>query len=160
MWCSYAYYNMHIVTKDGDVVKLRDAVSNFVRSPAFQQFSENSKLLYQHAMEHGFGSAWKRLIESLDPLGEINALRVLGLGSGASQAEVKSRYRELSKKWHPDRYLDEQEKAIAHDRWVHASSIWKNSKDLWSGPKKYFAGASNDNSLVQGRGLGSSWSYS
>ena len=36
-------------------------------------------------------------VDSLDPFGEKNALRELGLAKGASQEEIRTKYRELSK---------------------------------------------------------------
>ena len=36
MWLSYIYFNMKIVTKEGDEIKVRDAIGNFLNSPAFQ----------------------------------------------------------------------------------------------------------------------------
>lgn len=50
-------------------------------------------------------------------------LQVLDLKKGSSQADIKARYRELSKKWHPDRVKDETEKAEAHERYVKHSQI-------------------------------------
>ena len=43
-------------------------------------------------LEHGFMSAWTNLVDSLDPFGEKNSLKVLGLGAGATQDEIKSKY--------------------------------------------------------------------
>ena len=42
--------------------------------------------------------------------------QVLELQKGVSQEEIRSRYRELSKKWHPDKFLGEVEKEEAHVR--------------------------------------------
>ena len=36
LWASYMYFNMRIVTKSGDEIPFRDAVFNFVKSPAVQ----------------------------------------------------------------------------------------------------------------------------
>jgi DnaJ-class molecular chaperone len=47
-------------------------------------------------------------------------LQVLDLTKGVSQEEIRSRYRELSKKWHPDKFLDEDEKEEAHVRSVYS----------------------------------------
>jgi hypothetical protein len=49
-----------------------------LKSPAVQEFSKNLYVLYQHALEHGFWSTLQQLVDSLDPLGEKNALRVGG----------------------------------------------------------------------------------
>ena len=56
--------------------RFRDAVGNFLKSPAVQEFTKNLYALYEHALEHGFWSTLQQLIDSLDPLGEKNALRV------------------------------------------------------------------------------------
>ena len=55
-------------------------------------------------MQHnGWWSTWSQLVESLDPFGEKNALKVMGLQKGASQEEIRSKYRELTKMYHPDK---------------------------------------------------------
>ena len=36
LWASYMYFNMRIVTKNGDEIPFRHAVFNFVKSPAVQ----------------------------------------------------------------------------------------------------------------------------
>jgi len=125
LWCSYIYFNLRITTKDGDEIRFRDAVGNFIKSPAFQQFSHNVADLYEHAKREGFASAWQKLIDSLDPLGEGNALKVLDLKPGSTQGEIKARYRELSKKWHPDKYKDESEKGNAHEKFVEIQQAYE-----------------------------------
>ena len=37
MWSSYLYYNAEVV-HNGDKIKLRDAVGNFIKSPAVQVY--------------------------------------------------------------------------------------------------------------------------
>ena len=69
-------------------------------------------------LEHGFWSTFEQLVENLDPLGEKHALKVLELKHGVSQDEIRSRYRELTKKWHPDKFKDEEEKTAAHEKYV------------------------------------------
>ena len=76
----------------------------YSRSKKFsQEFWRNLKQLYQHMQHNGFWSTWSQLVESLDPFGEKNALKTLGLSKGASQEEIKARYRELTKLNHPDK---------------------------------------------------------
>lgn len=67
---------MKIIVNDGDEIKFRDALGNFLKSPAVQEFSKNIQSLFNHGLEHGFWSTFQQLVESLDPLGEKNALRV------------------------------------------------------------------------------------
>ena len=44
--------------------------------------------------------------------------QVLELKKTATQSEIRSRYRELSKKWHPDKYQSEEDKEEANTRYV------------------------------------------
>ena len=76
LWGSYIYFNLKIVTKDGDEIRFRDAAGHFIKSPAFQQFAANVADLFGHMRDEGFSSAWEKFIISLDPLGETNALKV------------------------------------------------------------------------------------
>lgn len=69
MWSSYLYYNAEIVN-NGDKIKLRDALGNFLKSPAVQEFGRTLKLLWQQMLTNGFWSTWSQLVDSLDPFGE------------------------------------------------------------------------------------------
>ena len=130
LWGSYAYFNLKITTKDGDRIKFRDAVGNFINSPAFQEFQNNLKFLIRHLFEHGFWSTFEQLIESLDPLGEKHALKVLGLKRGVGQDEIRAKYRELSKTWHPDRYTNEEEKIEAHEKFVSIQQAYERLSSI------------------------------
>ena len=57
-----------------------------------QEFGRTLKLLWQQMLANGFWSTWSQLVDSLDPFGEKNALRELGLAKGASQEEIRARY--------------------------------------------------------------------
>lgn len=123
MWSSYFYYNAEVV-HNGDRIKLRDAVGNFIKSPLVQEFRRNLAAHWQHLLQHGFWSTWTRLVDSLDPFGEKNALKVLGLQQGATQEEIKARYRELSKQWHPDKNKDNKEEA--QEKFVEVQQAYEN----------------------------------
>ncbi|MBG1262800.1 J domain-containing protein [Nostoc commune] len=48
---------------------------------------------------------------------DINyAYEILGLEPGASQAQVKRAYRQLVKIWHPDRFLEQEQKQEAEEK--------------------------------------------
>ncbi len=130
LWGSYIYFNMKIVTKDGDRIKFRDAVGNFIQSPAFQEFQGTVKHLWSHFLEFGFSSTFQQLIESLDPLGEAHALKVLELERGVTQDDIRSRYRELSKKWHPDKFQTEEEKNEAHEKFVQVQQAYERLSSI------------------------------
>ncbi len=56
-----------------------------------------------------------------------NEYEVLGLSAGASDAEVKSRYRELVKKYHPDRvsHLGDEFAQLAQEKFVKLQTAWE-----------------------------------
>ena len=73
---------------------------------------------------NGFWSTWSQLVDSLDPFGERNALKALELEKGASQEEIRSRYRELTKQFHPDKVQgNQQEKDAAHEKFVQIQQV-------------------------------------
>ena len=82
------------------------------------------KTLYQHMLINGFWSTWSQLVESLDPFGEKNALKVMELKAGSSQEEIRSRYRELTKQFHPDKVKGTpEEKEAAHEKFVQIQQV-------------------------------------
>jgi len=136
MWSSYVYFNAEVV-HNGDRIKLRDAAGNFVKSEAVQEFWRNMKQLFQHMQHNGFWSTWSQLVESLDPFGEKNALKALGLGKGASQEEIKARYRELTKLNHPDKVKGTpEEKEAAHEKFVQIQQAYEKLSTLKRGRAK------------------------
>lgn len=130
LWASFLYYNAEVV-HNGDKIKLRDAVGNFIKSPAVQEFSRNLGVLWNNMLTNGFWSTWSKLVDSLDPLGEKNALKVLGLEKGASQEEIRARYRELTKQWHPDK-VKQEEKAAAQEKFVEIQQAYERLSDIKS----------------------------
>jgi len=130
MWSSYLYFNAEVV-HNGDKIKLRDAVGNFIKSPAVKEFWRNLQGLWQHMLHSGFWSTWSQLVESLDPFGEKNALKTLGLAQGVSQEEIRSKYRELTKVHHPDKVKGTQEeKEAAQAKFVQIQQAYEKLSDL------------------------------
>lgn len=127
LWSSYFYFNAEVV-HNGDKIKLRDAVGNFIKSPLVKEFRRHCNAHWEHMKEHGFYSTWTNFLDSLDPFGEKNALKVLGLQSGASQQEIKARYRELSKQWHPDKV--KENKAEAQQKFVDIQQAYETLSNI------------------------------
>jgi len=134
MWGSYFYFNAE-VNHNGDRIKMRDAVGNFLKSPLVQEFQRNVREHWNHMLEHGFMSAWTNLVDSLDPFGEKNSLKVLGLEAGATQEQIKSRYRELSKQWHPDKVRGEG-KEEAQQKFLDIQAAYENLSNIKNRRKK------------------------
>ncbi|MBI5017529.1 MAG: TerB family tellurite resistance protein [Deltaproteobacteria bacterium] len=58
-------------------------------------------------------------------------LAVLGVTPSASAEEIKSAYRDLAKKYHPDRvaHLGEEFRALAHDKFLHVQQAYERVRD-------------------------------
>ena len=64
------------------------------------------------------------MLGQLDPLGERNALSILGLSSSATQEEITQRWRQLSRKYHPDKFQDPVEKAAAQEKFMEIKEAY------------------------------------
>ena len=114
LWVSFLYHNAAVVTEDGETIKLRDAVSHFFNSPLWKEFMDVMWQLYTDGQKQGWENTYGEFVKAFDPTGEQNALRVLNLTENASQEQIKKRYKQLAREWHPDRHRgdkkDEAEK--------------------------------------------------
>jgi len=62
---------------------------------------------------------------------DINhAYEILGLKAGASQVEVKQAYRKLVKIWHPDRFVDQQQKQQAEAKIKQINAAYNTVKGV------------------------------
>lgn len=111
LWSSFLYFNAQVTTEDGETVKLRDAINHFFQSPVWLEFKEVFWGLYEEGQQNGWDNFYEEFVKALDPRGEKNAYRVLGLTEDATQEEIKRRYKKLAVKWHPDRNQDNKEEA-------------------------------------------------
>lgn len=111
LWGSFLYFNASITTEDGETIKLRDSVNHFFKSPAWLEFKGTFWGIYEEAQKQGWRNVYDEFVKSLDPKGESNAFKVLGLPDNATEAEIRKKYKKLAVKWHPDRNKDNKEKA-------------------------------------------------
>ena len=111
LWGSFLYFNAQVTTEDGETVKLRDAINHFFNSPVWLEFKDVLWGLYEEGQRHGWDNVYEEFVKALDPRGEKNAYRVLGLTEDATQQEIKKRYKKLALKWHPDRNTENKEEA-------------------------------------------------
>ena len=98
LWIS-CLYNVTIEDTNGEQIRLKD--------------SNISKILQQVWQEIKSKGISDLISEILDPDGVDGALITLGLNEESTFDEIKAKYRELSKKWHPDKFLNDEEKLKA-----------------------------------------------
>jgi len=61
--------------------------------------------------------------------GDMNCYEVLGLSRDSPKTDVKSSYRKLAAKWHPDKFRDEEEKSVAEEKFRQIASAYEVLKD-------------------------------
>ena len=118
LWISFLYFNAEITTEVGDKVKFRDSVSHFFRSPAWLEFTQTLNVIYEEGRKNGWKNVYDEFVKALDPKGEANAYKVLGLNSSSTEVEIKKAYKTLVRQWHPDRYHDPVEKEVAQEEFI------------------------------------------
>ena len=132
LWASWGYFNCTLTDKDGQEYKCRDSIKNSLNSPFFQEFKSVMRDLYIYVRYYGVSGLWTEFMSSLDPSGEASALKTLDLPSSASQEEITSRYRKLSRQWHPDRHKDAQAKKEASEKFMAINSAYETLSSIKS----------------------------
>lgn len=123
LWCSFFYFNAEVTTEDGETIKLRDAVNHFFNSPVWLEFRDVLKQLFEEGQKNGWDKLYDDFVKALDPRGEQNAYRVLGLTENASQQEIRRRYKKLAIKWHPDKNPDNKD--IAQKKFMEVQEAYE-----------------------------------
>ena len=105
-----AIYNHGSINFNGHNVYLSDAVKNAMNSNFWKEF-DFEQFRQQQQSSSGGGSDY--LKKAFDISGERSSRRVLGVSRNASHAEVRSAYKKLALKHHPDKIgADATEKEI------------------------------------------------
>lgn len=77
----------------------------------------------------------------------MNPYEVLGVNPGASQDEIKSAYRKLIKKYHPDQYGDNPLKELAQEKLIEINKAYemlsKNGGSNYSSNNSSYSSSSN-----------------
>ena len=124
----FIYFNATVETEDGETIKVRDAIDNFLNSPAWQQIKSALWVLlvdiYESWKTGGYEEAWNKFKYLADIEGEDHAYVELGLEPGTPFKDVRKRYKELAKEWHPDHHHGE-EKLKAQEKFMRYNDAYQ-----------------------------------
>lgn len=126
------YFNGSVETDDGEIVKVREVLNNFFRSPHWQQlknsFWKNLDDVWLDFKEKGWKGAKKRLIVLADIQGEERSRLILGVEQNVTLKELKVTYRNLAKEWHPDHHMttSEEVKVRVQERFMEIKEAYDN----------------------------------
>jgi len=119
IWSSILCFNVKFEGADGEQVRLSDAIVNFFQSQAWQDFKTRAWELLDVFLQEGWDSMWKRFKKDFDISGSQHACDILSVDcESASQDEIRSACRRLSRQWHPDKHKDEEQKKIAQEKFI------------------------------------------
>lgn len=126
LFSSWFYFNCKIDDEEsGREIKCTEAVNNFVKSPAFQDLSIAWRAMIEEIRQNGFASFWIKLVSELDLNGRGKALEVFNLPENASQDEIQTTYRQLSRKYHPDREKNPFKKIEMHNKFIEVQEAYR-----------------------------------
>ncbi|CAH1790331.1 unnamed protein product [Owenia fusiformis] len=129
-WMSMFYNNVYVTNEMGEKIRVKDALKHFFNSPAWKQTKESLHDVWEYYQQHGWEKMYEKIVEQLDPLGEENAYKVLGLERGADQKEIRRRYKDLARELHPDKVKDPKEKEAAQEKFMEIQQAYETLSDL------------------------------
>lgn len=133
VWVCFFYFNGTVTDSDGNKIPVHEAIRNFLASAWWTDMKQALRDTYNYAQYHGWYETWKEIVESMDVDGERNAYKVLGLSATASQAEITSTYRKLSREHHPDKVKDEEQRKVAQQRFIEIQQAYSVLSKIRSG---------------------------
>jgi DnaJ family protein C protein 22 len=136
LWSSYFYFNGKITDSNGDEIPVHEALHHFFTSPWWTDLKQSLYDTYQYAQHHGWYEIWRQIIELSDPQGEQNAYKVLGVGPSSSQSEITSKWRALSREWHPDKVKDPEQRKAAQDKFMEIQQAYEILSNIKSKRKR------------------------
>ncbi|CAH0546741.1 unnamed protein product [Brassicogethes aeneus] len=125
VWSSYLYFNGTVTDSNGDEIPVHEAIHHFFTSPWWTDLKQSLNDIYVYAQHHGWYEIWKQIIELSDPQGEQNAYKVLGVGPSSSQSEITSKWRTLSREFHPDKVKDPDQQREAQEKFMEIQQAYE-----------------------------------
>nr|CAD7395701.1 unnamed protein product [Timema cristinae] len=125
LWGSYFYFNTKLTDSEGEEIPVREAIHHFFTSPWWVDLKQSLHDTYVYAQHHGWVETWRQIIDLSDPHGEQNAYKVLGVSGAASQSEIRLKYRELSREFHPDKVKDPEKRREAQEQFMEIQQAYE-----------------------------------
>ncbi|EDS27507.1 wurst [Culex quinquefasciatus] len=125
LWGCFLYFNGTITDSDGDEVPVHEAIHNFIKSPWWTDLKQTIHDTILFAQHNGWAEVWKQIVDSMDADGEQNAYKVLGVSPTASQAEITSVWRKMSRENHPDKVKEESQRRAAQERFMEIQQAYE-----------------------------------
>jgi len=119
LWISILVFNVKFEGPEGEPVRLSEAILNFFQSQAWKEFKSKAAELWDVFLDEGWDNMWKRFKKDFDISGTQHACDILEVNcEAASQDEIRSACKRLSKQWHPDKHRDKDAKEKAEARFI------------------------------------------
>lgn len=125
LWGCYFLFHGKVTDSDGDEIPLHEAIKHFFTSPWWTDLKQTLHDTWQFAQHNGWSEVWKQIIENMDPDGGINAFKTLGVSPTASQSEIKSAWKKLSKEFHPDKVKNSELREAAHEKFMEIQQAYE-----------------------------------
>ncbi len=134
-----------ILKKDFDVVEVSQQIGRFMDYSARLQLmhylfgvaladgnadSSEVEMIERIAMAMGLGAADFQSIKAMFVKDTESAYKILGIAASATDEEVKTAYREMAKKYHPDKvsHLGEDVKKAAEEKFLKVNEAYETIK--------------------------------
>lgn len=125
LWGSYLYFNGTVTDSNGDEVPVSEALHHFFTSPWWTDLKRSLYDVYTYAQHHGWYEIWKQIIDLSDVQGEQNAYKVLDVSPTASQSEITTAWRKLSRENHPDKVKEPALQRAAQERFMEIQQAYE-----------------------------------
>ncbi|XP_017771710.1 PREDICTED: dnaJ homolog subfamily C member 22 [Nicrophorus vespilloides] len=136
LWGAYFYFNGTITDSNGDEVPIHEALNHFYNSPWWTDLKQSLYDTYVYAQHHGWYEIWKQIIDLSDVQGEQNSYKVLEVSPTASQSEITSQWRKLSREFHPDKVKDPNLQRAAQERFMEIQQAYEILSNIKSKRKR------------------------
>lgn len=125
LWGCYFFFNGKITDSEGDEVPVHEAIKNFFTSPWWTDLKQTFEETWRYAQHNGWYEVWKQIVINMDVDGEQNAYKTLGVSPTASQTEITTVYRKLSRENHPDKFKEENQRRLAQNRFMEIQQAYE-----------------------------------